>query len=100
MFLKSLAVIHTIEEVNAAGFLPGLSVGYYMCDTCSNPTKALQNVEHMLAVNGSLDVSCDQLQTFRPQIKAFFGAIHSEVSIAVAKLLSVHMVPQVNASMD
>ena len=93
-FLISLEMIHTIEEVNSAGLLPGLSLGYYMCDTCSSSRKALQNLEHMMAVNGSLDVRCNQ-ETVLPRIKAFLGGVHSEVSIAVAKLWSVHLVPQV-----
>ncbi|KAK0140473.1 G-protein coupled receptor family C group 6 member A [Merluccius polli] len=96
-FLFSLEMIHTIEEVNAAGLLPGLSLGYYMCDTCSNSRKALQNLEHMMAINGSLDVRCNQ-ETVLPRIKAFLGGVHSEVSIAVAKLLSVHLVPQVSSA--
>ncbi|XP_071399245.1 G-protein coupled receptor family C group 6 member A-like isoform X2 [Centroberyx affinis] len=96
-FMESLAAIHTIEEINAAGVLPGVRLGYQMCDTCSDATKALQNVEHMLAVNGSLNVKCNYTD-FRPPVKVVLGARYSEVSIAVAKLLSVYMVPQVSCT--
>ncbi|TMS12595.1 G-protein coupled receptor family C group 6 member A [Larimichthys crocea] len=90
-FVKSLAVIHEIEEINAARFLPGVRLGYMMCDTCSYASKALQNVGHMLAVNMSLNVKCDYTD-FRPRVKIIVGALYSEVSIAVARLLNVYMV--------
>lgn len=94
-FVKSLAVIHEIEEINAARFLPGVRLGYMMCDTCSYASKALQNVGHMLAVNMSLNVKCDYTD-FRPRVKIIVGALYSEVSIAVARLLNVYMVTLVS----
>ncbi len=91
----SLAAIHEIEEINTAGVLPGVHLGYLMCDTCSHASKALQNVGHMLAVNRSLNVQCDYIG-FRPRVKIILGARYSEVSIAVARLLNVYMVPLVS----
>lgn len=91
----SLAAIYEIEKINAADFLPGVRIGYLMCDTCSYASKALQNVEDMLAINRSLNVKCDYIN-FRPRIKIIFGALYSEVSIAVARLLNVYMVPLVS----
>ncbi|CAJ1077536.1 G-protein coupled receptor family C group 6 member A isoform X1 [Xyrichtys novacula] len=96
-FMLSLATIHEIEEVNAAGFLPGVRLGYLMCDTCSYASKALQNVEHMLAINSSLNVKCDYTD-FRPRVKIILGALYSEVSIAVARLLNVYMVPLLSST--
>ncbi|XP_034006464.1 G-protein coupled receptor family C group 6 member A isoform X2 [Trematomus bernacchii] len=96
-FMRSLAVIHEIEEINAAGFLPGVRLGYMMCDTCSFASTALQNVEYMLAVNRSLNVDCDY-SDFRPRVKIILGARYSEVSIAVARLLSVYMIPLLSST--
>ncbi|XP_054475027.1 G-protein coupled receptor family C group 6 member A-like [Anoplopoma fimbria] len=96
-FLRSLAVIHEIEAVNAAGFLPGVRLGYLMCDTCSSASKALQSVGHMLDVNGSQNVMCDY-NDYRPRVKIILGALYSEVSIAVAKLLNVYMVPLLSST--
>lgn len=93
--MKSLAVIHVIEEINASGFLPGVHLGYMLCDTCSYASKALQNVGHMLALNTSLNIQCDYID-FRPRVKIILGALYSEVSIAVARLLNVYMVPLVS----
>lgn len=66
-----------------------------MCDTCSYATKALQNVEFLLASNESLPVKCDYIN-FRPRVKIVLGAYHSEVTVAVARLLNVYMVPLVS----
>ncbi|KAM7394932.1 hypothetical protein PAMA_006596 [Pampus argenteus] len=96
-FMKSLAIIHEIEEINAAGFLPGVRLGYMLCDTCSYASKALQSVEHMLAVNNSLNIQCDYTN-FRPKVKIILGALYSEVSIAVARLLNVYMVPLLSSA--
>ncbi|XP_045917304.1 G-protein coupled receptor family C group 6 member A-like [Micropterus dolomieu] len=96
-FLKSLSAIHEIEEINRAGFLPGVRLGYLMCDTCSYASKALQNVGHMLAVNSSLEIQCDYTD-FRPRVKIILGALYSEVSIAVARLLNVYMVPLLSST--
>lgn len=94
-FMMSLAAVHEIEEINRANFLPGVRLGYLMCDTCSYASKALQSVGHMLAVNGSLNMKCDYTD-FRPRVKIILGALYSEVSIAVARLLNVYMVPLVS----
>ncbi|XP_033505186.2 olfactory receptor CB1 isoform X1 [Epinephelus lanceolatus] len=96
-FMRSLAAIHEIEKINAAGFLPGVRLGYLLCDTCSSASKALQNVGPMLAVNSSLDVECDYTD-YRPRVKIILGAVYSEVTIAVARLLNVYMVPLLSST--
>lgn len=65
-----------------------------MCDPCACASKALHCVEHMLAVNGSLPVLSDY-SNFSSPVKAFLGERYSELSIPVAKLLSLYMIPQV-----
>lgn len=92
--MRALTTIHQIEEINASGFLPGVQLGYMLCDTCAYASKALQDVGHMLAVNGSLDVTCNYTD-FRPTVKIILGALYSEESIALARLLNVYMVPLV-----
>uniref|UniRef100_A0A8C9Y6F7 Olfactory receptor C family, b1 n=1 Tax=Sander lucioperca TaxID=283035 RepID=A0A8C9Y6F7_SANLU len=71
-FMRSLAIIHEIDEINAAGFLPGVRLGYLMCDTCSFASKALGNVEHMLEDNKTLNVKCNYTD-FRPKVKIILG---------------------------
>lgn len=93
--MTSLGAIHEIEVINAAGILPGVRLGYVMCDTCSHATKALQSVEHMLLIQPSLTTICDYID-FRPRVKIFLGALHSEVAITLSRLLSMYMIPLVS----
>ncbi|XP_072532516.1 G-protein coupled receptor family C group 6 member A-like [Salminus brasiliensis] len=96
-FVQSLAAIHTIEVINDSGFLPGIQLGYVMCDPCIHTTKALHCVEHMLALNGSLPVLSDYSNSSFP-VKAFLGERYSELSIPLAKLLSIYMIPQISCT--
>ncbi|XP_016425874.1 G-protein coupled receptor family C group 6 member A-like [Sinocyclocheilus rhinocerous] len=94
--VRTLAVVHTIETINNSSFLPGVRLGYYICDTCSDASKAIQSTEQLLAVNGTLPVQCEVLE--RPNVKAIIGARFSEDSLAVARLLSLYMVPQISTT--
>uniref|UniRef100_A0A8C9R1Z5 Olfactory receptor C family, b1 n=1 Tax=Scleropages formosus TaxID=113540 RepID=A0A8C9R1Z5_SCLFO len=94
ILIMMLAVTHTIDMINDSGFLPGVRLGYLICDTCSNPIKALQVAEHLLSTNGTLEVQCDH--TERTPVKAVIGSRYSELSITVARLLGRFMVPQVH----
>ncbi|XP_064160632.1 G-protein coupled receptor family C group 6 member A-like [Anguilla rostrata] len=95
-FVRTLAVIHTIDTINDSGFLPGVRLGYVVCDTCSHATKAVQIAQHLLSVNGSLSVQCDLAD--RVPVKAIIGARYSEVSITVARFLGLHLVPQISTT--
>lgn len=94
-FLNSLAIIHEIEEINASKFLPNVSLGYLMCDTCSYASKALQSLGHILGVDASINVTSNDTE-FRPSVKIILGAQYSETSVAVARLLNVYMIPLVS----
>ncbi|XP_017539834.2 G-protein coupled receptor family C group 6 member A-like [Pygocentrus nattereri] len=96
-FVQSLAAIHTIETINDSGFLPGIRLGYLMCDSCVYATKALHCVEQMLAVNGSFPV-LSNYSDFTSSVKAFLGERYSELSIPVAKFLSLYMIPQISCT--
>ncbi|XP_062858641.1 G-protein coupled receptor family C group 6 member A-like [Trichomycterus rosablanca] len=51
----------------------------------------------MLAVNGTLPVLFDYSE-FNSRVKVFLGERYSELSIAVAKLLSLYMIPEVSCT--
>lgn len=93
--MTSLGAIHEIEAINAAGLLPGVRLGYVLCDTCSHASKALQSVEHMLSIRHSPTAICGYID-FRPRVKIFLGALHSEVAVTLSRLLSVYMIPLVS----
>ncbi|KAK3516531.1 hypothetical protein QTP70_021742, partial [Hemibagrus guttatus] len=71
-FVASLVVFHTVEEINNSQFLPGIKLGYLMCDACVYGTKALDCVERMLAVNGPPTLLPDY-SNFTSPIKALLG---------------------------
>lgn len=94
-FVRTLAVIHTIETINDSGFLPGVRLGYIACDTCSDAAKAVHVAERLLSINGSLPIQCEYTD-YRPPVKVVIGDRYSEQSIPVARLLGFYMVPQVS----
>ncbi|XP_053366143.1 G-protein coupled receptor family C group 6 member A [Clarias gariepinus] len=95
-FVRMLAVIYTIETINNSSFLPGVQLGYHICDTCCHASKAIQTTEHLLEFNNTGPGQCELKQN--PKVKAIIGARYSEVSISVARFLSLYMVPQISAS--
>ncbi|XP_072546382.1 G-protein coupled receptor family C group 6 member A-like [Salminus brasiliensis] len=95
-FVRMLAIIHTIETINNSSFLPGVRLGYYICDTCSDASKAIHSTAHMLAVNSTMFGQCELNQ--KPKVKAIIGARYSEVSLSVARILTIYMVPQISTT--
>ncbi|XP_007257508.3 G-protein coupled receptor family C group 6 member A-like [Astyanax mexicanus] len=94
--VRMLAIIHTIDTINNSSFLPGVRLGYYICDTCSDASRAIQSTEHMLATNGSWFGQCALNQM--PRVKVIIGPRYSEVALIVARLLALYMVPQISTS--
>ncbi|XP_058256086.1 G-protein coupled receptor family C group 6 member A-like [Hemibagrus wyckioides] len=95
-FVRMLAFIYTIETINNSSFLPGVRIGYRICDTCCHASKALQSTKRLLEFNYTEPGHCER--NLNPKIKAIIGARYSEVSICVARYLSLYMVPQISAS--
>lgn len=93
-FVRMLAFIYTIETINNSSFLPGIRLGYHICDTCCHASKALQSTAYLLAINNTEPAGQCELNQ-NPKVKAIIGAQYSEVSISVARFLSLYMVPQV-----
>ncbi|MBN3281742.1 GPC6A protein, partial [Polyodon spathula] len=94
-FVRMLAMIYTIETINESNVLPGIKLGYMICDTCSDATKAIQSADLLLSKNGSREVKCSYTRSV-PTVKAVIGAQYSEESIAVAKLFNLHLIPQIS----
>lgn len=101
MFLRSQVMVHAIREINqrTPRLLPNFTIGYDMYDTCADVSLAIRATLQMLK-NQSDPQSCFlpeniQLALPEPQIKALVGERHSEVSIAVARIVALPSVPQV-----
>ncbi|XP_046907828.1 G-protein coupled receptor family C group 6 member A [Hypomesus transpacificus] len=95
-FVETLAIINTIETINNSGFLPGIRLGYVICDSCAYSSTALKKVQEMLTINDTLPVQCDIVN--QPLVKVIIGERYSEVSISVARLLSINMIPQISTT--
>ncbi|XP_051880755.1 G-protein coupled receptor family C group 6 member A isoform X2 [Pristis pectinata] len=99
--VKVLAMIHSIEMINNSTLLPGIKLGYKIYDTCTEPTMALRAVMEFLSKANSSDncveVHCNYTD-YLPTVKAVIGAATSEVSISVARLLNINLMPQISYS--
>ncbi|XP_032876996.1 G-protein coupled receptor family C group 6 member A-like isoform X1 [Amblyraja radiata] len=99
--VKVLAMIHSIEKINNSTLLPGIKLGYKIYDTCTEPTMALRAVMKFLSKANSSDdcveVRCNYTD-YLPTVKAVIGPATSEVSISVARLLNINLMPQISYS--
>ncbi|XP_069462735.1 G-protein coupled receptor family C group 6 member A [Ambystoma mexicanum] len=100
-FLQTLAMIHTIESINNSTLLRGIKLGYEIYDTCADVSTAMVAAMRFMAkVNTSgdtLESRCNYID-YTPRVKAVIGASNSEVSIAVSRMLTLQLIPQVSHS--
>ncbi|KAJ8409174.1 hypothetical protein AAFF_G00241950 [Aldrovandia affinis] len=95
-FAHSLAMIHAVESVNKSPILGGLTLGYRILDSCSDVTTALRAAESLTSRTSS---ACgEQPNLSRPiaPVVALIGGLNSEVSIAVARQLTLNNIPQIS----
>ncbi|XP_069493053.1 G-protein coupled receptor family C group 6 member A-like isoform X2 [Ambystoma mexicanum] len=98
-FIRSLAMIYTIESINNSSFLPGIKLGYEIFDTCSDSIKGLQGTMRFVAAyntsESTVEVKCNYTD-YVPNVKAVVGAGYSEVSMTVARVLGLYLMPQIS----
>ncbi|XP_070275311.1 G-protein coupled receptor family C group 6 member A isoform X3 [Myotis yumanensis] len=99
MFLQTLAMIHSIEMINNSTLLSGVKLGYEIYDTCTEVTVAMAAALRFLSkFNCSreiVEVKCNY-SSYMPRVKAVIGAGYSEISMAVSRILSLQLMPQVS----
>ncbi|XP_061482288.1 G-protein coupled receptor family C group 6 member A isoform X2 [Rhineura floridana] len=99
VFLQSLAMVHAIERINNSTLLPGIKLGYEIYDTCAEVTRAMAAALRFLSkFNASKDFvefKCNY-SDYTPRVKAVIGATYSEVSMSVARILNLQLIPQVS----
>lgn len=83
--VQSLMMIEAVEAINNSSMLNNLTLGYNILDTCSDVTTALQQA----------NVFMERFSCNNSKYQAVIGEFHSEVSIAVAQLLTIVYMPQV-----
>ncbi|KAF6716373.1 G-protein coupled receptor family C group 6 member A [Oryzias melastigma] len=83
----ALAMVNAIEVLNSSPILTEVNVtlGYHILDSCSDVSTALRATEDLL----------QRVAPLKP-VTAVVGASSSEISIAVARLLTLNMIPQIS----
>ncbi|KAK2815413.1 hypothetical protein Q5P01_025880 [Channa striata] len=97
--VKSLAMINAIEIMNKSPPLTDVNVtlGYRILDSCSDVSTALRATANIIKQvdchNGGANTSeCDE------PVMVVVGASFSETSIAIARQLTLEMIPQISYS--
>ncbi|XP_068180356.1 G-protein coupled receptor family C group 6 member A isoform X2 [Antennarius striatus] len=95
---RALAMINAIETMNKSPALAdaNITLGYWIQDSCSDVSTALAATAHF-----TQQVNCqarDNTSTCRQPVMAVIGAAYSEISIAIARQLTLQMIPQISYS--
>ncbi|XP_072116410.1 extracellular calcium-sensing receptor [Mobula birostris] len=94
------AMIFAIEEINnSMTFLPNITLGYRIFDTCNTVSKALEATLSFVAQNKIDSLNLDEFcncSDHIPSTIAVVGATGSGISTAVANLLGLFYIPQVS----
>ncbi|XP_034553986.1 G-protein coupled receptor family C group 6 member A [Notolabrus celidotus] len=92
--VKILGMINAIETVNRSPLLSDLNVtlGYHILDSCSDVGTALRATAEFMQQSDCSTSTCAQ------PVMAVIGASHSETSIAMARQLTLKMIPQISYS--
>ncbi|XP_067841387.1 G-protein coupled receptor family C group 6 member A-like [Heptranchias perlo] len=98
-FLQAQAMIYSIEQINNSTLLPGVKLGYEIYDSCSDVIAAIQATTRFLSKfnssDSSVEVHCNYTD-YVPSVKAVVGDAYSEISIVVARLLNLYLIPQIS----
>ncbi|XP_035535017.1 G-protein coupled receptor family C group 6 member A-like [Morone saxatilis] len=90
--VQSLIMVHAVEEVNKRQVLGNLTLGYRIVDSCSDVTTSLKKALSFMRKNNTRCVA----EQPSPPVLAVVGGYHSEISIAVTRLLNLENIPQIS----
>uniref|UniRef100_A0A3Q1IAV4 G-protein coupled receptor family C group 6 member A n=1 Tax=Anabas testudineus TaxID=64144 RepID=A0A3Q1IAV4_ANATE len=96
--VRALAMINAIEVMNKSPLLTDVNItlGYKILDSCSDVNTAMRATEDIIEQanchTGSNTTTCSQ------PVMAVVGSSISEISIAIARQLTLKMIPQISYS--
>lgn len=90
-------MINAIEVMNQSPLLTDLNVtlGYQILDSCSDVSTALRATEDI--IQQAKCYTGNNTTTYSQPVMAVIGASFSETSIAIARQLTLKMIPQVSS---
>lgn len=88
----ALALVNAVEVVNTSPLLvdANITLGYRILDSCSDVSTALRATDDLMQQG-----SCSNTSACSQPIMAVVGGSYSEISIAIARQLTLKMTPQV-----
>ncbi|XP_067458642.1 G-protein coupled receptor family C group 6 member A [Thunnus thynnus] len=95
---SALAMINAVEIMNKSPLLAALNItlGYQIQDSCSDVSTSLRATAYFTqqtrCYTGGNASACGQL------VVAIVGASHSEISVAIARQMTLMMIPQISYS--
>ncbi|XP_035282800.1 G-protein coupled receptor family C group 6 member A-like [Anguilla anguilla] len=99
-FLQAHVMVYSIGLINKSPMLPNLTLGYEMYDTCRDVTMAIKATLRLMEDRVNPTEECLHLRNEGTAsgrgVKAVIGERHSEISIAVARLLALPLIPQIS----
>ncbi|NWH68492.1 TS1R1 protein, partial [Geococcyx californianus] len=97
-YCLSQAMRFTLEEINnSSHLLPGVSLGYDIHDTCSEPA-SLRATLRALAHGDSADIQLlPSFRHYQPRAVAVIGPDSTQLALTTAAVLGVFLVPEVRA---
>ncbi|XP_050987472.1 G-protein coupled receptor family C group 6 member A [Labeo rohita] len=94
---QALAMIHAVKMANRSPMLTSLNItlGYHIYDTCSDVTTALWAVQDLSQPFSNCNSQTNSSQSVQP-IMAVIESSSSEISIAIARILNLMLIPQIS----
>ncbi|NXL95312.1 TS1R3 protein, partial [Alectura lathami] len=94
----ALGMKFAIDQINnSTSLLPGVKLGYDICDTCFEPLVALQPSLLFVTQNGTTGIGAERDYTdYQPHVIAVIGPHKSDLCLVTAKLFSFFWIPQVS----
>ncbi|KAJ8333056.1 hypothetical protein SKAU_G00419520 [Synaphobranchus kaupii] len=99
-FIHTRVMIYSIGVINKSPMLPNLTLGYEMYDTCGNVSMAIKATLRLMDDRSNHGHEClslsNEYTASARGAKVVVGEAHSEISIAVARLLALPLIPQIS----